>query len=191
DHTFQPPVPELTARFGVPNACTTCHDDKSPEWAATTIDRWYGNGDRRRAIVSMSDTIYKAGSGDVKALPEVARLAPGGRHVSLIRASGADVAGQLLAKARRDTISTEVINALIAAASDPEPVVRATAVQSLGLVVDDRTSAVIASHLSDPARVVRVRAAEALLDRRSRQLGGARGAAAGPAPGGGAGSPQA
>jgi len=177
DHTFQPPVPELTARFGVPNACTTCHDDKSPEWAATTIDRWYGNGDRRRAIVSMSDTIYKAGSGDVKALPEVARLAADRSHGSLIRASGAEFAGQLLAKARRDTISTEVINALIAAASDPEPVVRATAVQSLGLVVDDRTSAVIASHLSDPARVVRVRAAEALLDRRIVQLDGAVGAA--------------
>ena len=38
DHTFQPPVPELTARYGVPNACTTCHEDKSPEWAAETMD---------------------------------------------------------------------------------------------------------------------------------------------------------
>ena len=35
DHTFQPPVPEMTVRFGVPNACTTCHEDRSPEWAAS------------------------------------------------------------------------------------------------------------------------------------------------------------
>jgi len=34
DHTFQPPVPENTAQFGIPNACTTCHDDRTPEWAA-------------------------------------------------------------------------------------------------------------------------------------------------------------
>ena len=28
DHTFQPPVPEMTAKYGVPSACTTCHEDK-------------------------------------------------------------------------------------------------------------------------------------------------------------------
>src|SRR6185295_2415084 len=59
----------------------------------------------------------------------------------------------------------------------PEPMVRATAVQSLGAVVDERTSAVIAAHLTDPARVVRVRAAEALLDRHIAGLDGAAGAA--------------
>src|SRR5437762_11092641 len=44
DHTFQPPVPEMMSRFGAPSACTTCHEDKSPEWAAQTMDRWYDNG---------------------------------------------------------------------------------------------------------------------------------------------------
>ena len=39
DHTFQPPVPENTAQFGIPNACTTCHDDRSPEWAANADER--------------------------------------------------------------------------------------------------------------------------------------------------------
>ena len=48
DHTFQPPDPEMTARFGVPNACTTCHDDKTPEWAATQMDAWWGDGARRQ-----------------------------------------------------------------------------------------------------------------------------------------------
>ena len=42
DHTFQPPVPEITAAFGVPNACTTCHDDRSPEWAARQMDAVVG-----------------------------------------------------------------------------------------------------------------------------------------------------
>ena len=47
DHTFKPPVPELTAKFGVPNACNTCHDDKSPEWAAKQMNAWWGDADRR------------------------------------------------------------------------------------------------------------------------------------------------
>jgi predicted CXXCH cytochrome family protein len=41
DHTFKPPVPEMTARYGVPNACTTCHDDKTPDGPAR---RWTCGG---------------------------------------------------------------------------------------------------------------------------------------------------
>jgi tetratricopeptide (TPR) repeat protein len=186
DHTFQAPVPEMTARYGVPNACTTCHEDKAPEWAAAIMDRWYRNGERRKAIVVVSDTIYRAGAGDVKVLPEIARLAADRSHGSLIRASAAEFSGQLIAKARGDKQSpantpsaADVVNPLIGAASDPEPSVRAMAVQSLSAVVDDRTTAVIAARLADPARVVRVRAAEALLDRGIIRLDGAVGAALG------------
>ena len=32
-----------TARFGIPNACTTCHDERSPEWAARQMDEWWGD----------------------------------------------------------------------------------------------------------------------------------------------------
>jgi Flp pilus assembly protein TadD len=69
------------------------------------------------------------------------------------------------------------VNALIGAANDPEAVVRATAVRSLGAIVDDRTTAVIAAHLVDSSRIVRVRAAEALLARGIARLDGAVGAA--------------
>ena len=55
--------------------------------------------------------------------------------------------------------------------------VRATAVQSLGRIVEDRTTAVIAAHLTDASRVVRVRAAAALLDRGIARLDGSVGAA--------------
>ena len=202
DHTFQPPVPELTARFGEPNACTTCHDDKSPEWAISVLDRWYGNGDRRRAVVAMADTMYRAGAGDTAVLGEVARLAVDRSHAAPIRASAAEFVGQLLAKntvaetaksptqtavtaGRRATLSrspetgtpsppsdspgpkdpayTSIVNSLIGAAADPEPIVRITAVRSLAAMDDDRVLPVLAAHLNDPARLVRVAAAEGLL----------------------------
>jgi hypothetical protein len=199
DHTFQPPVPEMTARYGVPNACTTCHEDKPPEWAAQTMDSWYGNGDRRRAVVALADSMYAAGTGDVSVLPEIAGLAVNRLHGALIRASAAEFAGQLIAKmvslgsasSRPDGLgegggrdrtegtagaaragapdggrgfSTTIVNALIGAASDPEAMVRATAVRSLGLMDDRKLVPVLVAHLVDPARVVRVRAAEALLN---------------------------
>jgi predicted CXXCH cytochrome family protein len=179
DHTFQPPVPEMTARYGVPNACTTCHEDKTPEWAAATMDGWYGNGSRRQAVVATADVIYRAGAGDASALPDVARLASDRTHGALIRASAAEFAGQLLVKAGRagEAGGAGTVNALIGAANDPEPQVRATAIRSLAMIVEDRTTAVIAAHLTDASRVVRVRAAEALMDRGISRLDGALGVA--------------
>jgi hypothetical protein len=164
DHTFQPPVPEMTATFGVPNACTTCHEDKSPEWAAKTMDAWYGNGDRRRAVVAMAEVVYRAGAGDESALPDVAKLAVDRSHGTLIRASAAEFAWQLMAKKAGGEFNAAIINSLIGAASDPEAQVRAMAVRALSLVRSPQVLSVLGARLVDDARVVRINAAEALLN---------------------------
>jgi predicted CXXCH cytochrome family protein len=181
DHTFQPPVPELTARYGEPNACTTCHDDKSPEWAADVMDRWYGNSDRRRAVVAMADTMYRAAAGDTTVTADVAHLAVDRSRSATIRASAAEFVGQLLARGSRSSEPPSpagtIVNSLIGAAADPEAIVRITAVRSLAAVDDPRVLPVLAAHLADPARVVRVRAAEGLLRRNVVQLEGAAGQA--------------
>ena len=198
DHTFQPPVPELTARYGVPNACTTCHENKSPEWAARTMDGWYGNQERRRASVALSDTMYRAGTGDTAVLPELARLAADRSHGTLIRASAAEFAGQLLAKKataehaeRAEQTGSaasassavgfrNIVNSLIGAAADREPAVRITALRALSALSpgsDSRVTAVAAAHLTDDARLVRVSAAEALMAFGIAQLDGPRGQA--------------
>ena len=39
DHSFRPPMPEATIRFGSPNVCNQCHDDKSPEWANEIVKK--------------------------------------------------------------------------------------------------------------------------------------------------------
>ena len=174
DHTFQAPVPEMTVKYGVPNACTTCHEDKSPEWAAAKMDGWYGNGERRRATVTMADVVYRAGTGDVAALPDVARLAVDRSNGALMRASAAEFIAQLLAKSTGDPPSL-VVNSMIGAASDPEPIVRITAVRALGLVKESRVVPALTARLGDEARVVRVSAAEALFGLGVVQLGGALG----------------
>jgi tetratricopeptide (TPR) repeat protein len=56
------------------------------------------------------------------------------------------------------------VNALVGAASDPEPVVRASAVESLGAIGDrQRSLPPIIARLVDDARVVRSKAAEVLV----------------------------
>jgi predicted CXXCH cytochrome family protein len=198
DHTFQPPVPENTGRFGIPNACTTCHDDRTPEWAARRMTEWWGDAARREQAVTLADTLYRAGSGDTTVLPGLARLAVDRSQGFIIRASAADYIGRLVSEWRaggalrpssptqtsfndgsttRSTsvlrgsadrrtepeVTAAIVNALIGAASDPEPTVRAAAVGALGAVGDRQRSLMpIIARLSDNARIVRAKAAEVL-----------------------------
>ena len=100
DHTFQPPVPENTAAFGIPNACTTCHDDRTPEWAAQQMQQWWGDDERRANAASLADTMYRAGSGDGSTLPALAKLAVDRSQNFIVRASAADYIGRLVTESR-------------------------------------------------------------------------------------------
>jgi predicted CXXCH cytochrome family protein len=210
DHTFQPPVPENTAQFGIPNACTTCHDDRTPEWAVKQMDGWWGDEARRHKAASLANTMYRAGSGDGTTLPDLARLAVDRSQGFVIRASAADYIGRLVAETRtgattrRASMQTQtgfgdaftmrpktepssaqrkpavvtpaIVNALIGAAGDPEPVVRAAAVEALGLVGDrERSTAPVLARLVDQTRVVRAKAAEVLASFGIVELPGAAG----------------
>ncbi|MDG6099903.1 hypothetical protein EXU34_20800 [Alteromonas sp. ZYF713] len=42
DHSFHIPAPHLTDKFGTPNACNGCHEDKSSHWAQDKIKEWHG-----------------------------------------------------------------------------------------------------------------------------------------------------
>ena len=42
DHSFRIPRPDQTVRYGTPNACNGCHNDKSPKWASEFINLKYG-----------------------------------------------------------------------------------------------------------------------------------------------------
>lgn len=42
DHNFYVPRPDLSEKYGVPNACNACHTDKSAKWAAQAVKQWYG-----------------------------------------------------------------------------------------------------------------------------------------------------
>jgi predicted CXXCH cytochrome family protein len=188
DHTFQPPVPETTVAFGVPNACTTCHDDKPPEWAARQMDAWWGDGARRAKSARVATTMYRAGSGDAMTVPQLASIALDRTQGAVLRASAVEYIGGLLggraadaaiqsqtatSRSRPDApaarpagpIDPRAFGALLGAASDPEPMVRAAAVRTLGVLDqrDERALAVLMARVVDTARVVRSRAAEALL----------------------------
>lgn len=44
DHRFGIPSPQDTIDLGVPNACTSCHEDQEPEWAVEQLATWRPDG---------------------------------------------------------------------------------------------------------------------------------------------------
>ena len=52
DHSFVIPRPDLSIAYGTPNACTTCHAAETNEWAAETMDKWYGTAWRERPTIA-------------------------------------------------------------------------------------------------------------------------------------------
>jgi hypothetical protein len=49
DHSIRVPRPDLSVSDGTPNACTKCHLNKSPAWAAEWAQKWYPNLSARPA----------------------------------------------------------------------------------------------------------------------------------------------
>ncbi|GLR72900.1 cytochrome c3 family protein [Agaribacter marinus] len=43
DHSFKVPRPDWSQKYGIPNACQQCHDDKSDDWASAELAKLHGN----------------------------------------------------------------------------------------------------------------------------------------------------
>lgn len=78
DHSFRVPRPDQSVVYGTPNACTSCHEGKSDEWAAKAVKDFYG--DKRPP--HFSDLLLPGQRGDKSKLyqlldsagaPEIAR----------------------------------------------------------------------------------------------------------------------
>jgi tetratricopeptide (TPR) repeat protein len=42
DHSFRVPRPDLSVKYSTPNACNNCHNNKTSQWVADAVAKWYG-----------------------------------------------------------------------------------------------------------------------------------------------------
>lgn len=151
DHGWLKPDPLLTKELGIPNACSTCHTDKTVDWAIEHADAWYGpkldSRQRRRAR-----TIAAAQSGRADAVEGLlAMLAT--EDIPLWRATYLT----LLAPYADDERTMLAAKASLAA---PDPMERSAAVKFF--TPHDDARAWLRPLLDDPSRLVRLDAAWAL-----------------------------
>ncbi|KRB56609.1 hypothetical protein ASE04_28870 [Rhizobium sp. Root708] len=164
DHSFVIPRPDLSATFGTPNACTTCHAGKDNTWAADTMDKWYGTGWRKRPTIAHA---FANAVNNQTAVEALRKLVNDQDQAGIVRGS---------ALARMSRIDGEDVVADIRAASaDTNPLVRLAAAEAAGNLPPERRLEAIGKLLGDETRAVRVATATALGSTPSDLFGSQRG----------------
>ncbi len=156
DHGFTIPDPLLTKQFGIPNACERCHTDKGTDWNLKFVEQWYGTN-MNRPYRQHAQTVARAKTGDDTA------------RAPLLKMLGTDgqfywraVAANLL---ERWVAEPPVAAALLEKISDTNALVRQNIVQTLMALGENPSPeirAALNARLNDPARNVRVVAAQSL-----------------------------
>jgi predicted CXXCH cytochrome family protein len=165
DHTIGVPAPENTVRHGIPNACSECHRDRDPAWAARTLAEWYPGG-RRQRLIARADAFAAARRRDPAALDGLIAIAADEEQAPIVRANAIGYL-RYFPGPRAETY-------LSAALSGPHAPMRVTAALGLGQpgFAAARVAPVLINALSDRRRSVRVAAALSLVNLRVTELEG-------------------
>lgn len=160
DHSFRIPRPDISARFGTPNACNDCHTDKSAAWAAAAVEGWHGP--IRHGNQTWTQAVHQARAGDPAAPDKLIALANNTAVPAIARAT-------VVAELQRFPSQAEDA-AVTAALHDTDPLVRVAAVQAQADAPLDVRWERAGALLSDPVAAVRIEAASELADQQTDTL---------------------
>jgi len=152
DHSFRVPRPDLSVRLGTPNTCNGCHADKSEQWAAETIERWYGPV--RKGFQNYAEAFQASWSDSADAAALLAVVAGSPETPAFARASAL---GDLHSR-----VSSANIELARKGLNDTDPMVRIAAVGMLDGLPGDRIWSLVSPLLSDASRGVRIAAVSVL-----------------------------
>jgi Flp pilus assembly protein TadD len=160
DHSFRVPRPDLSIKLGTPNACNDCHTDKSAEWAASSIEQWFGP--KREGFQNYAEAFHAAWTDQSDAAKLLAAVAADQGVPAFVRAS---VLTEL--SSRRSPSNISLAQPGLA---DPDPEVRIGALDMLQGIPATQLWPFVSTLLSDPSRGVRLRAVALLADIPSQGL---------------------
>lgn len=151
DHRFGLPRPALSAAVGAPDACTECHENKSPAWAERHIDKRFDKRENH-GFARVFDAARKQ---QTAGEPGLVELVAEGTAPAIVRATA-------LLELR--LLRSPALPALLMRAStDESPVVRRTVAVAARDLPPDVQSELVRPLLRDDSRSVRIEAVGTLL----------------------------
>jgi tetratricopeptide (TPR) repeat protein len=152
DHSLRVPRPDLSVKLGTPNACNDCHKDKPAQWAASTIESWYGPN--RQGFQNYAEAFHAAWNDQVDAAKLLAAVAADHNTPAFARASALSDLAPFLSAANGNLAREGLL--------DPDPMVRLGALDMIEGVPPNQIWPLASPLLSDPSRGVRIRATSLL-----------------------------
>ena len=152
DHSLRVPRPDLSVKYGTPNACNDCHTDKPAQWAADAAARWFGPD--RKGLQTYVDAFAAASANRADARQLLASVASDPNAPNVARANALVELAPYVSPANADLARRSLV--------DSDPMVRIAAMDMLANVPAAQAWPLVAPLLSDSVFGVRIRAASLL-----------------------------
>ena len=152
DHSFKIPRPDLSQQFNTPNACVSCHTEKSNQWAIESLFKWHG---KPEDLLSSKQLLIQLNSGQALSLKA---------HVSII----ADGKLDIISRATALQLLTYTTASLTPAILEPylthkEPLLRLSAAMVATLLPPGDKVKYLSPLLKDKYRSIRTATARSLV----------------------------
>lgn len=152
DHSMRIPRPDLSVKFGTPNACNNCHQDQTANWAAERVAAWYG--DTPHGFQRYAAALHAARERQPSAGQALAALIRDVEAPDIARATAMASIGPHL--------TPESLGVLTTGVADDDPMVRTATLSALEAVPSDIQVELAWPLLTDPVRAVRIEAGRLL-----------------------------
>lgn len=152
DHSFRIPRPDQSIEYKTPNACNECHKDKSTQWAASTIKKWYGNERQPH----FSDALLLSSKNTISA-SERELLNTFINNLDYPEIARATVIENL------NFTSQEQYNTILQSLNDSSAIVRYNALLKFRALSPQDRASIALKHLNDSTRLVRIGAAQLVI----------------------------
>lgn len=148
DHSFRVPRPDLSVKYGTPNTCNSCHKNKSAQWAAEAVNKWFGPNRQYH----FAEDLIPGSRTDTASEVHLNKLLADTAVANIIKATAARYLGEL------PTASS--LNSLLSCLGNADAQVRYEALRSLSGFSPDQYINRVAPLLNDKVRAVRIAAAD-------------------------------
>jgi tetratricopeptide (TPR) repeat protein len=141
-------------RLGTPNAYNDCHKDRSAQWSADAVAKWYGPN--RISGRHYADAIDAGRKGLADAESQLTRTVEDTKMPAMVRATALSLLPRYLSSASLHAVEVSL--------QDSDPLVRRAAAAALSAVEPQTRVSFGPPLLNDPIRTVRLEAVSPLIE---------------------------
>ncbi|HEX6848796.1 MAG TPA: tetratricopeptide repeat protein [Chitinophagaceae bacterium] len=158
DHSFRVPRPDLSVQYGTPNACNSCHNNKTAQWAADAVKKWYGPTRKYH----FADDLIPGSRIDRGSEEHLVKLLGDTAVPNIVKAAAAYYLGSIPTQSS--------LQALLKCLIDPDAQIRYRALRSLSNFPVANWKENVGPLLADKVRAVRIAAADLYITFPAQQI---------------------